>query len=87
MFWFSIASLTPPVLIGLASLWGGGWSWAALGSMSALVLVLDRIGRQARNQTGARGAIGAMVSVQETLSRNASANEPKIGLSNGCKNR
>ena len=63
MFWFSIASLTPPVLIGLASLWGGVWSWAALGSMSALVLVLDRIGRRAQNQTGARGAEALQVAL------------------------
>ena len=46
MFWFTTASLTPPALIGLASVWGGAWSWAALASVTLVVLLLDRAGRR-----------------------------------------
>lgn len=46
MFWFATASLLPPAMIWGATLWGGGWSWAALFSITLWVLLLDRLARE-----------------------------------------
>ncbi|MFD2738476.1 alkane 1-monooxygenase [Sulfitobacter aestuarii] len=43
MFWFYVASLTPALLLGAACIWGGGWVWAGLGSITLLAWLLDRM--------------------------------------------
>lgn len=53
---FAIASLTPAVLIGLGCLWGGVWIWLALASITAAVLLLDRLGRKTQQETAPFGA-------------------------------
>ena len=44
MYWFAIASLTPALLMLSASLFGGAWAWAALLSVTGLVMIMDRLG-------------------------------------------
>ena len=44
MYWFAIASLTPAILLLTASLFGGPWAWAALLSVTVLVMAMDRLG-------------------------------------------
>ena len=56
MFWFATASLLPPVLIGLACIWGEIWSWGALVSVAFLVLLLDPLGRQLQPRKADRSA-------------------------------
>ncbi|GAB4298535.1 MAG: hypothetical protein Kow0058_14760 [Roseovarius sp.] len=43
MLLFAIATTAPCGLIALAVLAGGGWAWAALGYMTLLTLVMDRL--------------------------------------------
>jgi len=43
MYWFALASLTPAALLLTASLWGGLWAWAALMSITVLVMATDRL--------------------------------------------
>lgn len=45
MYWFAIASLAPAALLLTAAVFGGQWVWAALGSVTVLVLLADRLGR------------------------------------------
>lgn len=47
---FALATLAPAVLIGLAVAWGGAWAFLAVGYMSVLVFLMDRlIAVEARN--------------------------------------
>lgn len=47
---FAIATLAPVALITLAALYGGPWGWAALGHITVLVFVMDRLAaREAEN--------------------------------------
>lgn len=43
MFWFTFASLSPVISLGLAALWGGGWSLWALLHMTVFVVAMDRL--------------------------------------------
>ena len=43
MFWFAFASLSPVFSLGLAALWGGGWSLWALLHMTVFVSLMDRL--------------------------------------------
>lgn len=47
---FTLATLTPFLLLTLAGLWGGQWLWLGLGYITVLIFCLDRlIARQPRN--------------------------------------
>ena len=40
---FAIATCLPVLLIGLAAAWGGAWTWAAVGYLTVLSFLLDRL--------------------------------------------
>lgn len=40
---FTIATCLPVLLIGLAAAWGGAWAWVALGYLTVLTFLLDRL--------------------------------------------
>jgi len=40
---FTIATCLPVLLIGLGVAWGGVWAWAALGYLTVLTFLLDRL--------------------------------------------
>ena len=45
MIWYAIASLTPAILLALACLFGGVWSWAAVLSITVFVFFMDKLAR------------------------------------------
>lgn len=45
MIWYAIASLTPAVLLALACLYGGVWSWIAVLSITVFVFFMDKLSR------------------------------------------
>lgn len=51
MFWFAFASLSPVLSLGLAALWGGGWSLWALTHMTVFVVAMDRLSSTALAST------------------------------------
>ncbi|MRU14298.1 alkane 1-monooxygenase [Roseovarius sp. A21] len=47
---FAVATLAPVGLIAMAALYGGPWGWAALGYITVLVFMIDRLtAREAKN--------------------------------------
>ncbi len=52
MILFAIATSVPMILIGLAATLGGGWGWLAVGYVTVLVFLMDRlIARPLKNAT------------------------------------
>lgn len=43
MFWYAIATLTPAAALALAYVLGSVWPWLAVGSITLMVLLMDRI--------------------------------------------
>ncbi len=54
MIWYAIASLTPPVFLALASIYGGVWPWVAVLSITVFVFLMDKIAH-ALPESGASG--------------------------------
>lgn len=57
MISFAIASLLPVVLIAAALIWGGAWGWLSLTTMTTVVFLLDRLGREGAGTEKVRGHI------------------------------
>ena len=63
MPWFAIASLTPAAMIALACLRGGAFSVAALASMTALALLMDRLNRVLPPSEGSGRALSVLLAL------------------------